>query len=72
MVMISASKPNATAPASSHAVLAGVRVSWACPIRLTVAAPDAVIDIVIGRWLTNQDASAPFSGRGGRRPTRSK
>jgi hypothetical protein len=67
-----ATRPAATAPASSQPVPAGVRASWAWPIRLTIPAPAAVIDPVIGRWLSTQLASAPPSALGNRRPTRSK
>ncbi len=68
---ISASKPSATAPASNHAVASGALASCAWPIRLTIAAPAATIESVIGKWLSTQFVSAgPFLGN--RRPTRSK
>ena len=50
----------------------GVRSSEAWLIRLTIAAPAAAMDSVIGRWLSIQVTRDRPSLRGIRRPTRSK
>jgi hypothetical protein len=67
-----ATRPVATAPTSSQLEPAGAAGSWAWPTWLTISAPAAVIDPVMGRWLITQFDSAPPSALGSWRPTRSK
>src|SRR5215831_5747573 len=53
------------APAhNTHAVAAGVRLSWAWSMRLTIAAPIAAMAAVSGRWLSIHCRLADRSGLG--------